>query len=146
VCKEVLFRSGTPVLGNVLPPNIVHGDGNPRARLRQQGRGAQHKRIASVYFCQISERNTKAALSDTQNIVALSDTSEKTREIYLRRLAEMTPAERVRLGVALWEAGDALQRSAAHRNDPDLDDAEISFRIAISRFGAALAQRAYRKT
>ena len=74
-----------------------------------------------------------------------SDTSPGAGEVYLRRLAEMTPSERVGVGAALWAAGDALQRAAARRMDPGADEAEITFRIAVSRFGAALARKAYQR-
>ena len=49
----------------------------------------------------------------------LSDTSPQASEVYYRRLAEMTPAERINIGCALWAAGDALQRAAARRDFPD---------------------------
>ncbi len=74
-----------------------------------------------------------------------SDTSPKASEVYFRRLAEMTPAERVNIGVALWEAGDALQRATARQQYPNADDAEINFRIAATRFGVDLARKAYRR-
>ena len=75
----------------------------------------------------------------------LSDTSPRAAEVYFRRLAEMTPSERLNLGAALWAAGDSLQRSAARRMFPDADETEINFRIAVSRYGEELARRAYRK-
>ena len=65
------------------------------------------------------------------------------REIYFRRLAEMTPSERLGIGAALWRAGDSLQRAAMRRTYPNADDAEISYRIAVTRFGAELARKAY---
>jgi Rv0078B-related antitoxin len=71
------------------------------------------------------------------------DTSPKAREIYFRRLTEMTPSERLGIGVALWRAGDSLQHSAARRMHPAADEAEITFRIAVTRFGAQLARKAY---
>jgi hypothetical protein len=58
-------------------------------------------------------------------------------------MAEMTPAERVRLGVMLWQTGFALQRSALRRVNPDATEADIAFEIACRRFGRDLAQRAY---
>lgn len=73
----------------------------------------------------------------------MQDTSPKVREIYFRRLAEMTPSERLGIGAALWRAGDSLQRAAMRRTYPNADDAEISFRIAVTRFGAELARKAY---
>jgi hypothetical protein len=79
----------------------------------------------------------------TGGAVAASDTSAKASEVYYRRLAEMTPAERLRIGVALWEAADSLQRAGIRRLYPDADDAEITFRIAVSRFGEELARKAY---
>jgi hypothetical protein len=75
----------------------------------------------------------------------LSDTSERTREVYLRRLAEMTPSERLSIAAALWSSGDTLQRAAARDMYPNADDAEINFRIAVTRFGPELANRAYRR-
>ncbi len=41
-------------------------------------------------------------LSDTRTTMALSDTSEKAREVYFQRLEQMTPSERLRLGASLW--------------------------------------------
>ena len=73
----------------------------------------------------------------------MHDTSPKVREVYFRRLAEMTPSERLGIGVALWRAGDSLQRAAIRRAYPLAGDAEISFRIAVTRFGAELAHKAY---
>jgi len=78
--------------------------------------------------------------------VASSDTSAASRAVYLRRLAELTPAERVRAAVALWEAAHSLQWSAARHRNPAADDAEILFQIAVTRFGAELARRAYRRS
>jgi len=84
-------------------------------------------------------------LRDTRSIMALSDTSPKTREVYLRRLAGMTASERLGVGAALWTAGDSLQRAAARHKKPDADEAEVAFRIAVTRFGAELARKAYRR-
>ncbi len=84
-------------------------------------------------------------MRDTRSTVALSDTSEKAREVYFGRLKGMTASERLGLGAALWAAGDSLQRAALRREDPYADEVEITFRIAVSRFGLDLARRAYRK-
>ena len=75
----------------------------------------------------------------------LSDTSPQASEVYYRRLAEMTPSERLNVGAALFAAGDALQRAAARRDFPDADDEEINFRIAVTRYGAKLARKVYRR-
>jgi len=75
--------------------------------------------------------------------MTLSDTSPTAREVYFRRLAEMTSAERINIGINLWEAADAMQRTAVRHRYPDADDAEIAFRLAVLRFGAALARKAY---
>jgi hypothetical protein len=75
----------------------------------------------------------------------MSDTSEKAREAYFRRLKGMTASERLGLGAALWIAGDSLQRAALRRENLYAGEAEITFRIAVSRFGLELARRAYRK-
>lgn len=55
----------------------------------------------------------------------------------------MTPAERVAVGVALWEAGDATERAAMRRMYPEADEAEITFQVAVRRFGAELARKVY---
>ncbi len=73
----------------------------------------------------------------------MTDTSPKASEVYFRRLAEMTPSERLNIGAALWAAGDALQRSATRNLYPDADDEEINFRLAVTRYGADLARKAY---
>ena len=77
--------------------------------------------------------------------MALSDTSKKASEFYFQRLHEMTPAERVGLGVSLWETGHSLQRAGTRRKYPDADDEEIAFRMAVSRFGEEMARKAYGK-
>ncbi len=84
-------------------------------------------------------------MRDTQTAVAISDTSSKADQVYFERLAAMTPAERTRLGVELWQAAQALQWSAARRRLPQADEAEIAFHVAVTRFGAGLARAAYRK-
>ena len=75
----------------------------------------------------------------------LRDTSPAASEVYFRRLAEMTPQERLAIGVALTDAGDAQQRSSIRHQFPDADEAEITFRIAITRFGEELARKVYRR-
>jgi hypothetical protein len=77
--------------------------------------------------------------------VKLTDTSPKASQVYFERLAAMTPSERVRLGVALWEAGHSLQCSVARRKYPHADEDEIAFQVAVTRFGEKLARAAYRR-
>lgn len=97
-----------------------------------------------------SEASTSAQRSMfllyTRSTVALEDTSEKAREVYFRRLNEMTPSERLGLGAALWEAADSLQRAAARLKHPHANEDEITFRIAVTRFGLKLAQKVYRRS
>jgi hypothetical protein len=76
--------------------------------------------------------------------VALGDTSTKASQIYFQQLAAKSPAERVRLAAALWEAAHSLQW-AATRKHPDANEAEIAFQVAVTRFGVKLASAAYRK-
>ena len=76
-------------------------------------------------------------------MVALSDTSSEARKTYFRRLSEMTPSERLRIGAALWSTGHALQRAAASRGAPGVDESDIMFRVATLRFGLELARKAY---
>lgn len=87
----------------------------------------------------------RRTVGDTQGAVVLSDTSEKARDVYFQRLREMTPSERLGLGVALWIAGDSLQRAVLRRENPSRDEAEIAFRLAVSRFGIELARKAYQR-
>ena len=75
----------------------------------------------------------------------LSDTSPKAREVYYQCLKSMTPAQRINLGVALWKAGDSIQRAGIRRNHPDADEAEIVFRLAVTRFGLELARNVYQR-
>jgi len=78
--------------------------------------------------------------------VTLSDTTQKAREVYFQRLKEMTPSERLSLAVALWEAGDSVQRAAARRLNAHANKVEIAFQLAVTRFGLAVARKAYSKT
>lgn len=57
----------------------------------------------------------------------------------------MTPSERLSLGAALWAAGDSLERAALRRAYADADKAEITFRVAVTRFGEELARKAYQQ-
>jgi|SRR3974377_299018 hypothetical protein len=82
---------------------------------------------------------------DTGNEMPVDDTSQRAREVYFRRLAEMTPCERIGVGVALWAAGDSTQRTATRQMHPAADDDEINFRVAVSRYGLELASKAYRR-
>lgn len=82
-------------------------------------------------------------MMDTERGMTVSDTSEKARDVYFRRLAEMTPAERLDVGVALFEAGHSLQCAGIRRRFPLADDREIAYRIAVTRFGEELARKAY---
>lgn len=77
---------------------------------------------------------------------AVNDTSAQASDVYYRRLSEMTPGERVRIGLALWAAGDSLQRAAIRREYPDADEAEITFRLAAARFGEERARRMYQRS
>jgi hypothetical protein len=77
--------------------------------------------------------------------MALSDTSPKASQVYFQTLAALSPAERTRLGAALWEAANSLQWAAIRRDHPDADEAEIAFQVAVTRFGPSLARAAYRK-
>ena len=84
-------------------------------------------------------------MGDTRSTVAISDTSAKAHDFYVQRLKEMTPSERLDLGSALWDMGDSIQRAAAKLKNPHADEAEITFRVAITRFGLELARKAYRR-
>jgi hypothetical protein len=90
----------------------------------------------------VSLRSPKA-LRHTGEKVSQVGTSPKARDAYCRRLAEMTPSERLAVGAALWRAGDSLQRSATRRMHPKGDDVEITFQIALTRFGNKLARKAF---
>lgn len=74
-----------------------------------------------------------------------TDTSPSARLIHESRMAELTPAERVRIGVDLWRAAWSLQRAAILHRNPAADEAEIAFQIAVSRFGPELARAAFRR-
>jgi hypothetical protein len=78
--------------------------------------------------------------------MTLDDTSAAMRSAYYARLAELSPGERVQIGLRLWEAANSLQRAAVLRENPDASEAEILYQIAASRFGEAVAQAAYRKS
>jgi len=77
--------------------------------------------------------------------MTFDDTSPAASKVRSQRLAEMTPSERITIGVALWVAGDSVQRAAARRLYPDADTAEITFRIAVTRLGERLERAAYRR-
>jgi len=71
-----------------------------------------------------------------------SDTSPAMADAYYRRLAEMTPAERIGIALSLWRAADQLQRSALRRDYPDASEAEIRYRLAVTRYGKEVAHMA----
>lgn len=82
----------------------------------------------------------------TRHMKAPADTSQEASRRYVRRLAEMTPSERIEIGLALWSAAESLQRAVARRRYPDFSDSEITYRIAVTRFGEALAHKVYRQS
>jgi len=77
--------------------------------------------------------------------MALSDTSPAMEEAYFRRLAELTPSERVRIAAELWRAGHLLQCAAVRQRDPTASDDEVIFQVAVARFGLDVARKAYRR-
>ena len=74
-----------------------------------------------------------------------SDTSPAMETVYFRRLAEMTPSERVNIAAELWQAGHALQCAAVRQRIPDATDDEVIFQVAVARFGFEAASKAYRR-
>ena len=76
----------------------------------------------------------------------MNDTSPAAREVYFKRMREMTPSERIDLAAGLCEAGHALERAAMRRRYPAAGEEEITFRIAVARFGQELACKAYGRT
>ncbi|MES1260444.1 MAG: hypothetical protein ABUS49_01820 [Acidobacteriota bacterium] len=77
--------------------------------------------------------------------MVLTDTSAESRRAHARLLAEMTPGQRVCLGAALWQAAESLQRASMRRKNPGAEDAEIAFRIAVTRFGPEIARAAWHR-
>lgn len=75
--------------------------------------------------------------------MAPCDTSSIARDVYWRRLAEMSPSERIDIGAALWEAGHHFLWARIRRGFPDADEAEIAFRMAEAKFGPELARKIY---
>ena len=82
----------------------------------------------------------------TRSTVAPDDTSPKALAVYFNRLRELSPSERVRIGVGLWEAANTLQWAAARRKHPEASEEELAFQIACTRFGPELARAAYLRT
>ena len=74
----------------------------------------------------------------------LTDTSPAMEAAYFRRLAEMTPSERVNSAAELWRAGHALQCAAVRQRNPEASDDEVIFQVAVARFGFEAASKAYR--
>ena len=91
----------------------------------------------------LGREGVTSKIRDTQSTLTLKDTSPQARDVYFQRLREMTPSERLGVLAALWEAGDSLQRAAVRHKNPEADEAEITFRVAVSRFGLGLARKAY---
>jgi hypothetical protein len=85
-----------------------------------------------------------APVRHTENVTP-RDTSPAASEFYFRRLAELTPVERINIAVALCNAAYALQRAALRHLHPDADEDEITYRIAVTRFGEELARKAYKR-
>ena len=69
----------------------------------------------------------------------LSDTSPEMQAFYFQGLRQLTPEQRIQRGISLWEAGDAMQRSAIHRDHPGVGDADLRYRLAVLRYGPELA-------
>ena len=67
------------------------------------------------------------------------------QEFYFRRMAEMTPSERLGIVADLWKKGHALQCGGIRQQYPEADEDEVIFRVAVARFGMELARKAYRR-
>ena len=85
------------------------------------------------------------ATRHTRTTFIPSDTSHAAGTLYYRRLAEMHPSERVRIGLSLWETANALQCAALRRMYPYADENEIAFHMAVARFGPELGRGAWRR-
>ncbi len=75
----------------------------------------------------------------------LSDTSPDARRVYYRRLAQMSPAERVAIAMDLTAAADELLRAAVHRRLPNAEGQEFDYQLLRARYGGALADKVYRR-
>jgi hypothetical protein len=73
------------------------------------------------------------------------DTSPAAWEAYQRRLAELTPQEKISIAAGLCEVADSLQRAGLRQLYPGADEAELTFRLAAAKFGEELARKAYRR-
>ena len=73
----------------------------------------------------------------------VTDTSPAMRDVYYRRLAEMTVSERLGIMADLWASGHALQCAGVRQQFPDASDDEVIFRVAVARFGEELARKVY---
>ena len=62
---------------------------------------------------------------------------------YLARLRELTPEQRIDLGIKLWEAGDAMQRANIQRKYPGISEDEFRYRLCVVRYGQELAENAF---
>ena len=75
----------------------------------------------------------------------LSDTTPKAQRFYYRRLAAMTPAQRLNIGIELTEAADELLRESVRRRFPDARGEEFEYQVLRTRYGRELADRVYRR-
>lgn len=73
----------------------------------------------------------------------LSDTTPDARRFYYRRLAEMTPAERVEIAMQLTAAADQLLRASIGRRHPEAEGPEFEYHVLCARYGRAVADKVH---
>jgi len=71
------------------------------------------------------------------------DTSPEAERVYYRRLAELTPAQRVQIGLELTGAADDMLRAAIARRFPGASDEEFRYQLVRARYGRELADRMF---
>ena len=98
---------------------IEHGEVTATMKVRRKQVLGTSADVDALYRVAASDA-AGSRTEDTGTVMTLSDTSPGAREVYFRR-------------------------AATRRMYPDADEAEINFRIAVTRFGAELARKAYRR-
>jgi len=71
------------------------------------------------------------------------DTSSEQLSLYRRKLAELSPAARMAVAVALSRAVRELAEAGIRQRHPGADAEEVKVRLAVRLYGRQAAQRLF---
>src|SRR5580704_12951888 len=130
VRQQALFRFGPATLRDGSPPDVIHGDGDPWPRLREQRSGAQNQSVASSdpdQFLTVThkERDSACPLAFHPSVSTIFPSTAPDAINSSARLASISRNVRLTSGSIFFSVRSAKIFGRSSRNGP------VSFRYSI---------------